>query len=314
MGTSTNSQKLNRFAPLLVEIRGALGDCWTFYEECIDGILDAAAKQQGTAAWFEQMQQLVEGIEEVQLSHEGVLFLLRDMGIHAPRQQSWGEGEKTAIGMYPSPSISPPEDSSGLATLANDDMHSIPAHPPFSMSSLLPLRSRPNPPAIAAWPPPRASTSRTQHEQRQQPVILRHNVLPFDFSATVLPGLTFPKDFRTYHCPRDEIVLTEKYLSPPPNPLRKTSKDPVFFSHPTLKANVAELFGYTVRPKSTDQHLGNSTWQSPPALPYEPVDDDLMAWKKRSEGAPDNKRNEVRANSPGTDTWPPWKSRLDLEM
>jgi hypothetical protein len=45
MGASTQPQRLDCFTPLLAEIRSGPGDYWTFYEECIDGVLDAAAKQ-----------------------------------------------------------------------------------------------------------------------------------------------------------------------------------------------------------------------------------------------------------------------------
>lgn len=316
VGASMRTRKPDRFTPLLVEIRSGLGDYWTFYEECIDGVLDAAARQQDATAWLEQMQQLVEGVDKVQFSHEGILFLLRDMGIRAPIRQSWGEGEGATLGMYLSPPLSPREEPSKTIPSSIDNMPFLPVRPPSTMSSLPPLRPlRPNMPAIAPWPRARAPTPRTQHEKRQQrPVILRDNVLPFDFSASVLPGLTFPKDFRAYHCPRDEIILTENYVPPLPNPLRKTSNNPVFFSNPALMANVAELFGYTGQSKDNGQHDGSTTWQAPPALPYDPHHDDLMVWKKRSKGSTNDERKEVKVNGADTDTWPPWNSRLDLEM
>jgi hypothetical protein len=277
------------------------------------------------------MQQLVEGVDKVRFSHEGVLFLLRDMGIHAPTQQDWGEGEGATLGMYHSPPLSPPRKSSKMApppTEDNENNNMVPVSvgPPSSMNPLLLLQPlRPNTPSIAAWPPPRAPTPRThqqqqnqqhrqqsQQQQRQkQLAILRDNVLSFDFSASVLPGLTFPEDFRAYHCPRDEIIMTETYVPPPPNPLRKGSHDPVFFSSPTLKANIDELFGCTVQRKDNGQQHGHSTWQAPPALPYDPEDDDLVAWKKRSEGQIDDEYNEVKV---GFDTWPAWNPRFDLEM
>ncbi|KAF1928754.1 uncharacterized protein M421DRAFT_154349 [Didymella exigua CBS 183.55] len=209
------------------------------------------------------------------------------------------------------PPLSPPKKSLGLASSSVDNMN--------------PLRPlQPNVPSIAAWPPPRAPTVRTSQQQRKQqqeqrkqqgkhevPVNLRDNVLPFDCSASVLPGLTFPEDFRAYHCPRDETILTQNYQHSPPNPLRKASHDPVFFSSLALRSSVAELFGCVVTPRKNDQHVGGSIWQAPPALPYDPEDDDVVAWKKGLEGGTDDEHNRVKACAV---TWPLWNSRLDLEM
>ncbi|KAJ4378386.1 hypothetical protein N0V86_006087 [Didymella sp. IMI 355093] len=232
MRAATKPQKPDRFTHLLAEVRSGLGDHWTFYEECIDGVLDAAANQQDTTAWFEQMQQLVEGVDKQRNQQR-----CQQSQQHCQQQQ--------------------------------------------------------------------------QQQRQKQLLILRDNVLSFDFSASVLPGLTFPEDFRAYHCPRDEIIITENYVSPPPNPLRKGSHDPVLFSSPTLKTNIAELFGYAVQRKDNDQRHSHSTWQAPPALPYGPEDDDLVVWKKRSEDEIDDQHNEVKA---GFDTWPAWNPRFDLEM
>lgn len=50
MGATTKSHRPDRFTLLLAEIQSGLGDFWTFYEECVDGILNAAANQQDTTA------------------------------------------------------------------------------------------------------------------------------------------------------------------------------------------------------------------------------------------------------------------------
>ncbi|KAF3031899.1 hypothetical protein E8E11_002382 [Didymella keratinophila] len=338
MGATTKSQRPDRFTPLLAEIRSCLGDYWTFYEECIDGVLDAATKQQDTIAWFEQMQQLVEGIDKVRISHEGILFLLRDMDIHAPERQSRGEGEVAAHGMYHSPPLSPAKRLSELAFSSidnnhhhhnNDNMAPMPVCPPSSMNPFLPLRPlRPSTPAIAAWPPPCAPTPRThlntrQQQQQQQhveqfrqqqkpktPFVPRGKVVPFDFSATKLPGLTFPDNPRDLYFPREEVIVTENYEPPPPNPLRKASHDPVFFLHPTLKANIAQLFGYPVQHNHHARSHNHSVWQSPPALSYVPDDDDLAAWRKRSEDRADNDNEKIDY----FDTLPPWNNRFDLDL
>lgn len=311
---STRSRKPDRFAPLLAEIRSGLRDHWTFYEECIDGVLDAAARQHDTTAWFEQMQQLVAGVERVQLSHEGILFFLRDMGIPALKQQRCGEREKATLGMYHSPPLSPPEESSATASSSISSMEPEPVPPTSSMNPPLSLRPlRPSTPSTAVCTPSLTPMPRTHQQQTKehQPIIIRGNVLPFDSSATVLPELTFPENLRGYYCPRDEITLTEDYVPPPPNPLRKTSRDPVFFSSPMLKTNIVELFGQTLERKHDDRCSSNSHWQAPPVLPYNPSHDDLVAWKQRSEGGTENEHNKVEASS---DTQPPWNSRLDLEI
>jgi hypothetical protein len=334
MGATTKPQRPDCFTPLLAEIRSGLGDCWSFYEECIDGVLDAAAKQQDMTAWFEQMQQLVEGVNEVQISHEGILFLLRDMGVRAPERRSRGEGEDTAHGMYHSPPLSLAKKPSELDFSSiddsdhhnNDKMAHMPARPPSSMNPPLPLRAlRPNMPAITAWPPPRVPTPRTHHtprqqqeqqqqqqqeEQNHQPANSRQNVKPFDFSATVLPELTYPENIRDYFYPRDEITITENYEPPTPNPLRKASHNPVFFNSTTLRASIAELFGHPVRHHHHNRRHSHSVWQPPPALPYVPDEDDLAAWKKRTEGGADNgyEKNDY------FDTVPPWNGRFDSEL
>lgn len=100
---------MNRFTPLLADIRSILGDNFTFYEEAIAGLLDAAANQQDVTAWLEQMQQLVAGNEKLALTHEGILFLLKDMGVCLPAEGSRGEGEGYTFGMYRSPLLSPPK-------------------------------------------------------------------------------------------------------------------------------------------------------------------------------------------------------------
>ncbi|KAF3032287.1 hypothetical protein E8E12_001150 [Didymella heteroderae] len=335
MGATTKFPKLDRFSHLLADIRSGLGDRWTFYEECIDCVLDAAAKQQDTTAWFEQMQQLVEGVDKVRFSQEGIQFLLRNMGIRGRERQSRGEGDGATHGAYHSPPLSPAEKFSKppFSSIVNNshnnnNMAPEPVRPPLGMTPLLPLR--PSTPAIAAWPPPRAPDLRIHHGQNQrqsqqreqqsqqsqqqtnqQPVIPRGKVVPFDSSATVFPGLTFPENLRDYYYPRDEITMTKNYEPPLLNPLRKASHDPVFFSSPTLKANIAELFGYTVHCNDCVRRHRHSIWQAPLALPYDPEDDDLAAWKKHSEGVADDEYHEAIG---GRESLPLWNGCFDLDF
>jgi hypothetical protein len=83
----SSSRKAANFSPLLQDIRGYLGENYVFYEECIVAISRAACRE-NASAWFEQMERLVEGVDEVAFSHAGVQFLLREM--------ARGEGELLA--------------------------------------------------------------------------------------------------------------------------------------------------------------------------------------------------------------------------
>ncbi|KAF1358391.1 hypothetical protein EJ07DRAFT_156988 [Lizonia empirigonia] len=299
LGSRLKPKEPCRFTPLLADIQRELGESWTFYKECIDEVLSAAANQQDTTAWVEQMQQLVHGNSTVTFSHEGILFLLRDMGIQLPRQQSWSEGEKLEA-----------------PSTHNDNVTAPPIHS-CTMVSQIPNRH------IA----PHASTPRLG----QQPANLhgpRQGVLPFDFSTTTQPRLTLPKDLKAFHYPPEQIVMTEGYVHPPPNPLRKDSKNPnpIFFADPVFKEDVAGYFGYSVQGKASNG--SGNTWQPRSrsigfhtfmrqTLPYQPSDDDLIIWKKKSEGSEDHQagNGEVkRVDWTVSDTWPPWNQRLDLDL
>ena len=327
VSSTSKAQQPDRFTLLLADVRSGLGDLWTFYEECIDGVLDAAANQQDTTAWLEQMQQLVEGNYKIAFSHEGILFLLRDMGIWPSQQQTWGEGEGNTLGMYPSPPLSPPlEGSGGPTSSCIIDTASLTAQRDTTMTSLLPHRPlRPSTPAMGNWAAPRSSLPRTQHHpqpqlqaqlQSQSQQLTQHpmyGVEPFDFSAPRQPGLTFPKDLRAYYNPPDQIVVSENYVPPPPNPLQQTSSNPVFFTDPTLRRNVVEYFAWTSQSQASD-HSGyrknNNTnindWRAYDRLPYEPKDDDVMLWKQKLQ----REEEEVKATSQVHPTWPPWDFRL----
>jgi hypothetical protein len=75
----TLSKPVSNFDPLLQDIRNCLGDNYVFYDECVVAITRAAARHEDVSAWFEQMQQVVDGIEEVGISHAGVMFLLQEL-------------------------------------------------------------------------------------------------------------------------------------------------------------------------------------------------------------------------------------------
>ncbi|KAJ4364966.1 hypothetical protein N0V83_008582 [Neocucurbitaria cava] len=94
----TLTTKLN-FLPLLHDIRRKLGADYTFYRDFLDGVLRAhrlsttsqspssipSSYSEDTSAYFEQVAQLLQGREEdVAFSHQGVLFLLGEMGVKIP--------------------------------------------------------------------------------------------------------------------------------------------------------------------------------------------------------------------------------------
>jgi hypothetical protein len=72
-------KKATNFDLLLQDIRTNLAENYVFYRECVFAITRAAARHEDVSAWFEQMQQLIEGVEGLEISHSGVLFLLREI-------------------------------------------------------------------------------------------------------------------------------------------------------------------------------------------------------------------------------------------
>lgn len=81
--SKAKSTKPTNLDLLLKDIRSKLGPDWGFYQEFLDGAKQAIASEQDVSAWFAQVEQLIEGREDVALSHQGVLFLLADQGVKA---------------------------------------------------------------------------------------------------------------------------------------------------------------------------------------------------------------------------------------
>lgn len=305
--------KPDRFYPLIAEMQSELGDSWIFYEECIGGIIEATADQQGTTAWVEQMQQLVDGNRKVTLSHEGILFLLRDMNIQLAEQQNWGEGE--GYGKCPSPPLSLPKMSTEpLPSYIDNDA------PPSAQYHG----------AMTSQPPHQPTThhASTPPLWRQSVNLLdqRHRVLPFDFSAARQPGLTFPKDLRAFHYPPEQIIMTEGYVAPPPNPFQEHSKDPnpILFTDPAFRQDVAEYFGHSIQGRASNGNggtqlrstaIGFNTYARQ-TITYRAGDNDMLVWKKIQEGAEEVQAGKGEAIPSGWtlgDKWPPWNLRLDLD-
>lgn len=209
---------------------------------------------------------------------------------------------------------------------SNDNMAPEQVHPPSSMNPPPQLRPlHPHTPAITAWSPPLTLTSPIHHnpkqkqsqhqqsrqQQQKQTFVPIGDVVPFDSSATELPGLTFPennRDRRDLYFPRDEVIVTETYVPLPPNPLRPASHDPIFFLHPTLVPNIAEFFGHSVLHTSYARRNTHSMWRPPPALPYDAELDDLTTWKERVEGGAVSDKEEMS----WLEALPPWSGRFDL--
>lgn len=102
--------KLN-FLPLLHDIRRKLGADYTFYRDFLDGVLRShrlssssssqtsipSSSSDDTSVYFEQVAQLLQGREgqgeDVAFSHQGVLFLLGEMGVRVP-----GAGREAELG------------------------------------------------------------------------------------------------------------------------------------------------------------------------------------------------------------------------
>ncbi|KAJ4318936.1 hypothetical protein N0V94_004166 [Neodidymelliopsis sp. IMI 364377] len=315
-GAKVKPRTPDRFTPILVDIRSKLGDDWTFYKECIDGIVDAATNQHDTTAWLEQMHQLVEGNDRVASSHSGILFLLQDMGIEVEGRHKWSEGGDGVVGTYPSPSLSALE-SSTENSARNDNVAFFQVQPHNMIS---PLPHRPYQPGTTFTAPAPHPPQQQQHGL----IDSKFQVLPYDFrfaNASELPALTFPKDLRAFHYPPEQVIMTEDYVPPAPDPLKKGSKDPVFFQDPNLKGNVVKHFTLTHQECKNDGSVDVRSKTSihqmrDPALSYGPEHDDLRVYKEQSEGIKEDSVGDLRRTKHvfRGDFWPPWNVRFDLEL
>lgn len=196
------------------------------------------------------------------------------------------------------------------------------------MASRLPRRPlRPSAPSVTTAARTPAPRLRQQHKQPRDRLELRYRVLPFDFSANMQPSLAFPKDLKAFHYPPEQIIVTENYVPPRPDPLRKQSNEPVFFIDPAFRQDVAELFGYTVHEQDSSRSGNANTRQvhlrtigfhtsMRQAIPYVPSDGDALVWRKRLDGS-SNSQTRSDGVKPAwnlSDTWPQWNFREDLEL
>ena len=185
------------------------------------------------------------------------------------------------------------------------------------MSSSLPLRPfQPIAPASTNWAAPLTPPYCAQQHQilLQQHTIIQETVLPSHFSAPRKPGLTLPKDLRAFHSPPEQIIVTKNHVFPRQKPLRTHSTNPVFYTDPTLKGAVVEFFSYSIQTKDNIRNDNGNNWQAHHKLPYDPKDNDQVAWRQRSAQDAEDSSREMKVNSSISDTWPPWNSRFDLDL
>jgi hypothetical protein len=343
--TPAKVSKPDRFTALLTCVRHSLGNQWTLYEECIEGILEAAAKNQDTTAWFEQLQRLVGGNDKVQFSHEGVIYLLRDMGIRPSVQQSQVEGVRHGR-KYLSLPLSPPQANfigsalpstaekyfSHARSTSNMSVQGQPSNstqgPPSSfiqgqtstsehgqMSNS--RQGQTDMPVLAQWPVTQAPIRNfvLQQKVEKQLLKLRTQRVPFDFSArSILPELTYPRDLQTFFYPPDEIVLdsyrrVSRFCASKPR-----SRKTIFFEDPTMAEKIYHMFGYTARWRhGTPDGSDDKYIREIDRLPYDPEGDDLEAWAVKLEDSTEGEDDQMEASDHITQ-WPPWKKRYDLEL
>jgi hypothetical protein len=79
MPHAKDSQKLTNFDLPLQHIRSVIEGRYVLYQECVTAITRAAELRADASAWFEQLEQLVVGIDAVAFSHAGLVFLLREL-------------------------------------------------------------------------------------------------------------------------------------------------------------------------------------------------------------------------------------------
>lgn len=242
----------SNFDPLLKDIRSKLGSNWTFYQECLDAIVQTASHNQDTIAWLEQMNQLVQGKENMPCSHEGVLFLLSEKGIVLSGQPRVGEVK--------------------VSTQAT----SIPSRgflPPLYASSPLPC-------VVLAPSLPFAATPVST--MRKQPKVLSDhmNTTPFDFTS--LTPLSFatssPRSTRHFTV----LDTTQTPIAIPAG--LDSSANPVFFTDPNFQRDVEKFFGVVRqcydRSQAERLPLGHHDGAGL-VLAYVADEDDLHCWRKR---------------------------------
>jgi len=75
-----STKKPTNLAVLLQDIRNCLGEDYVFDEQCGLAIIRVTRRHEDASAWYEQLQQLVNGNDRLAYSHAGVLLLLGTLG------------------------------------------------------------------------------------------------------------------------------------------------------------------------------------------------------------------------------------------
>jgi hypothetical protein len=260
-------RKATNFSPLLQDIRGYLGENYVFYEECIVAI-SRAARRENAFAWFEQMERLVEGVDEVAFSHAGVKFLLREM--------ARGEGELLA----------PPQ----LYKLVVLRLYLAPlvnAMPPPPLPHCI------RPTRLLAMNPRTPTNGFRAIGPAAPNTPLRS---PFVFLAPPTPTSTRTPILSPFEAP--QMI----YAEPAPTGLKNPDRDPMFFTDPAFKTDVNAFWG---TPKGSDYtpDYGNGTpdlsmtsdRELAAMIPrYDPADDDLQIFRETAARAAAAREKETK--------------------
>jgi len=86
------SKRITNLDLPLQHIRSVIEGRYVLYQECVTAITRAAERREDASAWFEQLEQLVVGIDAIAFSHAGLVFLLREL--------MRGEGKLRLLGIH----------------------------------------------------------------------------------------------------------------------------------------------------------------------------------------------------------------------
>ncbi|KAH7357629.1 hypothetical protein BKA66DRAFT_574267 [Pyrenochaeta sp. MPI-SDFR-AT-0127] len=245
--------KLANFEPLLQDIREKLGPDWEFYQEFLEGAVTAATREQDISAWVEQGEQLVKGREDVDYSHQGVLYLLQETRMKVkPRSE------------VPLHNDMPPPPVPQRTPAPPPVLQRIPALPSKHFS------------------PPRTPVSKMQPRANN----VEHTPLPYSDFNPYLPLTPASTTLQPQPIsPHIALFAPPRINKKAPSPLQNR-ENPVFFTDPTFKQDVQNFFGNTYY--SNDTYHDNDTSQQTTSyhdynaliLPYKANQDDLKVWKE----------------------------------
>jgi hypothetical protein len=236
----------SNFDPLLKDIRAKLGPDWEFYNEFLEGVTTAATRGEDVSAWFEQIEPLVKGREDIYFAHEGVLFLLAEKGVKVQSES------KSPSHMLPPTFtfLAHPSNINNTTTDTTTTNHNM--APPA-----LPLR-------LAIPPPPSPRTMQREY-------LTERGLLP-----STPPVALFTDQMNTPNV----AFFGERSINHERPTCLQNGKDPIFFTDPVFTRDVYTFFGHLdgTRKRNKDKLDPNNT-----APEYNAEDDDLQVWKERKD-------------------------------